>query len=125
MFKKILLIAVAGGIGTLARYGLAGLVQRFEGISFPLGTLAVNLIGCFGFGLVWSFAEERFLISGETRALLLTGFMGAFTTFSTYIFETGQLMRDSEWLLAGVNLTVQTIGGIICFFVGLMLGKLA
>ena len=124
MIQKLVLLACAGGLGSLARYGLSGAVQKIAGAEFPWGTAAVNVIGCLGFGLIWSLTEERFLISGETRAIVLTGFMGAFTTFSTYIFETGQLMRDSEWLLAGVNVTGQIAAGVFFLFLGIFIGRI-
>lgn len=121
--NKLLLIAVAGGLGSLARYGLTGLVQRLDGVGFAWGTPVVNLCGCFLFGLIWSLAEERMMISGETRAVVLTGFMGAFTTFSTYIFETGELLRDAQYGLAAWNVGFQTVGGLIIFFIGLAAGR--
>ncbi|MGC9327644.1 MAG: fluoride efflux transporter FluC, partial [Candidatus Hinthialibacter sp.] len=108
---------------SLARYGLAGLVQRLDGVGFAWGTPVVNLSGCFFFGLIWSLAEERIMISGETRAIVLTGFMGAFTTFSTYIFETGELLRDAQYGLAAWNIGFQTVGGLFLFFMGLAAGR--
>ncbi len=123
--RKLLALAVAGAVGTLARYGLAGLVQHLHESTFPWGTLVVNALGCFLFGVVWALAEERMLISGETRLVVLVGFMGAFTTFSTYAFETSAMLRDAEWLLAASNLLAQNVLGIACFFVGVALGRLA
>ena len=123
--RKLLALAVAGTLGTLARYGLGGLVQRLHESAFPWGTLVVNTLGCFLFGVVWALAEERLVISGETRLVLLVGFMGAFTTFSTYAFETGAMLRDAEWLLAASNLLAHNVLGIACFFVGVALGRLA
>jgi CrcB protein len=123
--RKLLALAVAGTLGTLARYGLGGLVQRLHESAFPWGTLVVNALGCFLFGVVWALAEERLVISGETRLVLLVGFMGAFTTFSTYAFETGAMLRDAEWLLAASNLLAHNLLGIACFFVGVALGRLA
>jgi CrcB protein len=120
---KLAWLAAAGAIGTLARYGLGGLVQRTFGVTFPWGTLAVNGLGCFLFGLVWTLAEDRLLISGETRFIVLTGFMGAFTTFSTFTFETGELMRDSEWLLALGNFAAQNVLGLLLLFAGLAAGR--
>jgi CrcB protein len=114
---------MAGAAGTLSRYWLGGLVQRICGESFPWGTLAVNGLGCFLFGFVWSLAEERLVISGETRFLILTGFMGAFTTFSTFAFETGEQLRDSEWLLALGNVAAQLILGLALVFLGTALGR--
>jgi len=123
--RKLLALAVAGTLGTLARYGLGGLVQRLHESAFPWGTLVVNALGCFLFGVVWALAEERLVISGETRLVLLVGFMGAFTTFSTYAFETSAMLRDAEWLLAAGNLLAHNVLGIACFFVGVALGRLA
>lgn len=121
---KLILLAAAGAAGTLARYFLGGLVQRLYGGAFPWGTFAVNMTGTFLFGLVWSLAEDRLVISGQARAVILVGFMGAFTTFSSLMFETGELMRDSQWALAFGNLVLQNIVGILFLFLGLMLGRL-
>jgi len=121
---KLVLMMLAGSAGTLTRYLLGGLVQRLTGGAFPWGTFAVNMTGTFLFGLVWSLAEERLVISGQARAVILVGFMGAFTTFSSLMFETGELMRDSQWALALGNLLLQNIVGIIFLFLGLALGRL-
>jgi CrcB protein len=118
VFKELCLIALAGAAGTLCRYGLAGIVQSMSGTRFPWGTLAVNLLGCFLFALVWGLAEERLVISGRTRIVLLTGFMGAFTTFSTFAFETGELLRDSQWALAACNVAVSNVLGLAGMFLG-------
>jgi CrcB protein len=124
MVRRLLLLALAGALGSLARYGLAGVVQRaFDG-GFPFGTLAVNVLGCMLFGVVWTLAEERLVISGETRFVLLVGFMGAFTTFSSYAFETGAMLRDAEWSMAIANIVAQNVLGITSFFVGVALGRL-
>lgn len=122
---KLAWLAAAGALGTLARYGVGGVVQRAVGGTFPWGTLVVNAVGCLLFGLVWSLAEERLVISGEIRAILLVGFMGAFTTFSTFAFETSAMLRDAEWSFALANLLSQNVLGIACFFAGLALGRVA
>src|SRR5258708_39493620 len=112
-WKKLAWLSIMGATGTLSRYWLDGLVLRFFGNAFPWGILAVNTLGCFLFGLIWPLAEERLIISGETRFIILTGFMGAFTTFSTFTFQTGEFMRDSQWLLAVVNIVVQIVLGLV------------
>lgn len=124
MVQRILLIALAGALGTLARYGLGGLVQRIMGGTMPWGTLAVNVMGCFLFGVVWTLADERLVISEETRLVVLGGFMGAFTTFSTFIFDTGGFMRDAQWLLATGNVALQTVTGLAFLFVGVSAGRM-
>ncbi len=125
MARKLLWLAGAGALGTLARYGLAGLVQRLHDGGFPWGTLVVNALGCFLFGIVWTLAEERLVIGGELRLVVLVGFMGAFTTFSTYAFETSAMLRDAEWMLAAANALSQNVLGIICFFLGVAVGRIA
>jgi fluoride exporter len=121
--QKILLLAGAGALGTLARYGLSGVAQRFGNGTFPTGTLAVNLLGSFLFGLIWAVVETRMVISSETRTIVLTGFMGAFTTFSTYMFETGGFLESGQWSLAILNLLAQNGGGIVSMLIGLTAGQ--
>jgi CrcB protein len=123
VLRDLVWLALAGAAGTLLRYPLAGVTQRMCGERFPWGTLAVNALGCFLFGLVWVMAEDRLLISGRARFLMLTGFMGAFTTFSTFAFETTQLLDDAQWGLALVNLAGQTALGLACVFLGLAAGR--
>ncbi len=124
MLQKLVLIAIAGGLGTLARYGLSGLVQHAsKDALFPWGTFAVNASGCLVFGLLWTVMNERISIGYETRTVILVGFMGAFTTFSTFIFDTGQLLDDSQWLLALGNVALQNVVGLTALFVGLSIGR--
>lgn len=109
----------------MARWGLVGIVYRFADPKFPWGTLAVNASGCLLAGIVWSLATPRINISGEIRAIILVGFMGAFTTFSTFMVETGNLMRESHWWAAAGNVAMQNVLGLGMFFAGLSLGRLA
>jgi len=124
MLHKLFFIALAGAAGTLARYGLAGLVQTRSGASFPFGTLSVNLLGCFVFGIIFALSERMTSLSAETRTILLVGFAGAFTTFSTLMYETNALRLDGQWGLFVANLLGQNLGGIIFVAFGLYLGKL-
>src|SRR3954454_11719620 len=100
MWQQILARAAIGAVGTVARWAMQGWVQRLSGSAFPWGTLAVNAVGCLLFGIVFAAAEERSLISSQTRMIILVGFMGAFTTFSTFAFETAAFLRDAQWLYA-------------------------
>jgi CrcB protein len=125
VFQKLLLIAVAGALGTLARYGMTGAVQNVLGKDFPWGTVSVNLLGCLLFGVVWGLTmESRLTVSPEVRIILLVGFMGGFTTFSSFGFEAAKLLEDSEWLLALGYMALQNLGGLVAMFVGLALGRL-
>lgn len=123
--QHLALIALAGGAGTLARYGLSTTVmQRWAGTGFPWGTVVVNLAGCFLFGLVWSLAVEHAWIGAEARAVLLIGFMGGFTTFSSFGFETFTLLRDAQWGRAAANVLIQNLCGILFLWLGVTATKL-
>lgn len=124
VWAKLAWLSAAGAVGTLARYWVGGLVQDLCGDRFPWSTLVINAAGSFLFGLVWTLAEDRLLISPETRVVLLTGFMGAFTTFSTFAFETGQQLRDAQWLPAAANVGAQVALGLAGLFLGFALGRL-
>ena len=124
MIEKLFWLAASGACGTLARYGLSGLVYRWLGSSFPWGTAVVNILGSLLFGIIWSASGERNLVSPELRIIILGGFMGAFTTFSTFISETGLLFADSQLLAGFGNVLFQVTSGIAAFFLGLMIGRL-
>ena len=121
---KLLWLGLAGGLGALARYGLSTLVQRYSGAAFPWGTFVVNVVGAFAFGLIWSLVEQRLVISVETRVILLSGFLGGFTTFSSFMFETAALLTDGQWGLAALNLGGQVAAGLAAVFLGLAAGRL-
>jgi CrcB protein len=124
VLQRLVWLALAGAVGTLARYGLAGLVHRLNGVSFPWGTVVVNVSGCFLAGLLWTVFENRWPVAGETRTLVMVGFMGAFTTFSSFILETGELVRAAEWIQAAANLALQNGVGFVALFLGMALGRM-
>ncbi len=124
MIQKLAWLALAGALGTVSRYGLAGLVQRLSGGSFPWGTLVVNLLGCFLAGLLWGMFEKRGVVTALPRTVLLVGFLGAFTTFSTMTLETTEMLRASELVYATANLTLQNGIGLAAIFAGTMLGRM-
>jgi CrcB protein len=123
MVQKIIYLALAGAAGTLARYWLGGLVQRSIAVDFPFGTAAVNIIGCLLFGLLWALTENRLSISGQMRTVIFIGFFGGFTTFSSFAFETAQMLDDSQWLWASGNLILQNVLGLVGMIAGLAIGK--
>jgi fluoride exporter len=123
MITKLAWLAGTGALGALARYGLSGFIQRLHQSEFPWGTMVVNTLGCLVFGIVWTLAEERLVIGGETRAIILIGFIGSFTTFSTYAYETSAMLRDAEWMLAATNALAQNALGVVAFFLGVALGR--
>ncbi|SOB57800.1 putative fluoride ion transporter CrcB [Pseudodesulfovibrio profundus] len=124
MLMKILSLCIGGAAGTLSRYWLSGVAQRMVGGSFPLGTFTVNIVGCLLFGLVWGFFENRLLPGSEIRLLCLTGFMGAFTTFSTYMFETAELVKFGQVAMAMLNVVGQSVAGLVFVLLGIALGRL-
>lgn len=124
MWSKLAWIALAGALGTLCRYWVSGVAQALGGDRFPWGTLVVNVAGCFVFGLVSGLAEDRLLISNQTRFILATGFLGAFTTFSTFAYETTAYLRDSQWLPAAVNLVGQNTLGLLGVVFGFAASRL-
>jgi len=121
--SKFILLAIGGITGTIARYFLAGYIYEVLGTSFPYGTLAINLLGCFIVGFLAALMENKFMLSPNLRLLLMIGFCGAFTTFSTFIFETNGLIRDGEVMRAFVNVLVSVIAGFILFRLGVLLGE--
>lgn len=121
---KILVLALGGAAGTLSRYWLSGVAQRLFDATFPMGTFVVNMTGSLLFGLVWGLFENRVGISPELRLLALTGFMGAFTTFSTYMFESGALLRHGQYLLLLANVGGQSLLGLALVLTGMVLGRM-
>jgi len=119
--QKWIMLLLGGICGTAGRYVLAGAVYRWLGTGFPYGTLAVNTLGCLVIGVLSALTENKFLLSPEARLFWMVGLLGAFTTFSTLIYESWRLMQDGEMLLAGVNL----LGSLALGVVALWLGHLA
>jgi CrcB protein len=119
MAIRILLIAIGGAIGSVSRYGLAGLVYRLFGSVFPWGTLAVNLIGSLVIGFLWA-AFERSAIGPNIRMFVFIGILGGFTTFSSYTLETFNLLREGETRFAITNMAVSNLVGVAAVFIGFM-----
>ena len=114
----ILLIGLAGAMGAVTRYLLSSFVTGLFGAAFPWGTFLVNAVGCFLFGVAVGLADHFELVSDTARLILLTGFMGAFTTFSTFIFDIHILFAESRWMPGLFNMTGQIMIGLICLWVG-------
>ena len=111
-------VAVGGATGALARYWLSGWVaSAFSGF-FPLGTLVVNVLGSFllGFGMQ---AMEAVPVSAEVRTMLTIGFLGAFTTFSTFSYETVALLRDGDWTRASLYTGLSFVLGLTAVLIGM------
>ena len=116
-------VCFAGGVGTGARYLLSGWVQRKLGPAFPLGTLAVNVLGCLVIGLLSQLGESRGALTPETRAFFVIGVLGGFTTFSSFGNETMNLWRDGESFLGFLNIAGQLVLGLGAVWLGRFLGN--
>ena len=115
---RLFILGIAGAAGTISRYLLGGWIHQLFGAEFPYGTLVVNISGCLAVGFLGTLAEERFLISPQIRTALLIGFLGAFTTFSSFAYETWSMFKNGEVFLAGINV----LASVVVCFIGLMIG---
>lgn len=119
--NRILLIGAGGAAGAVSRYLVAGVVHKFSGVLFPYGTLAVNALGCLLIGFLGVLAEERMMISPAVRMFIFIGFLGAFTTFSSFTYETWMLAKDGDMLRSFANI----FGTFVSCFGGFFIGVLA
>lgn len=114
----ILYIALGGVAGTLSRYGLEGWIQSRTATGFPLGTLAVNLSGSLLLGFILRLATGAAVISPDLRAGLTIGFCGAFTTMSTFSYESVALLTDGDYVRAAIYMTATILGCVIAVLLG-------
>lgn len=116
---KSLLVGFGGFLGSIARYLAGGAVHRLaEGSVFPYGTLFVNVTGCLAIGFLAALSEARGVLSPEARVFLLIGVLGGYTTFSSFGYETLQLVRGGEMLAAAANVLVQVVVGLGAVWAG-------
>ena len=110
--KAILLVALGGAVGSVARYKLSGLVlHQTVDWRFPAGTFAVNVIGCLAAGVLAGLAEKHDMLSPDARLLLFTGLLGGFTTFSSFGLDTFTLAEGGRAGTAAVNVAIQVVAG--------------
>lgn len=118
--KAMLLVALGGAVGSVARYQLSGwMLQHSLAWKFPAGTFTVNVVGCLLAGLLAGLADKHALFSADTRLLLFTGLLGGFTTFSAFGLETMFLLRRGELLVAGSNIVLSVVAGLLALWLGL------
>ena len=118
------MIGLAGLVGTLCRYWLSGVLARRYGETFPTGTLAVNVAGCFLIGFLFYMFQERYVVGQTARTVVLVGFLGGFTTFSSYGLQTFTLLRDGEFAYAAANVFASNLLGLLMVWGGYALAKL-
>lgn len=117
--REVIMVAVAGALGALSRWGLSRSLALWLGQSLPYGTLAANLIGCFLLGLLMQVGLTTDRIPSHWRLTLTVGFLGALTTFSTFSYETVALLQDASWLRGGLNIALNLIGGLAATLLGI------
>lgn len=117
--KSIFLIGIGGFIGSILRYLVTIWSQNlFKEFSFPLGTLIVNITGCLLLGLLNGFAENHQFFNSQVRLFMFVGILGSFTTFSTFGYETIEMMQNGDSFKAMLNITIQVIVGLFAAFIG-------
>jgi fluoride exporter len=121
--KNVIMLAVSGSLGTISRYGMGKLANKIFPGSFITGTFLVNIVGSFAFGFIWALANSKNILDKDISMFILVGFMGAFTTFSTFIFETGKFIKESSYMLAFLNIAAHILLGLGFMFLGLTLAK--
>ena len=121
--RDLLVLALAGAAGTLSRYALSGWAYRLFGGGFPYGTLAVNVIGCFLVGLLMEVAVATDLLPAAWRLPLAVGFLGAFTTFSAFGYETLQYLLDGAWGPALSNVGANLLLGVGATWIGFVAAR--
>ena len=122
---RILFVGCGGCVGAICRYLLGGWIhQILDNPWYPIGTAVINILGCLLIGLCSGLADAREIFSPEARLFLFIGFLGGFTTFSTFSYETVALLRDAQFLAAGTNMTVQVAFGIGSVFLGYTIGSM-
>lgn len=118
-----ILIAVGGAAGAVSRYAVDTWVAERYGAAFPFGTLLINISGSFVLGLLFALAMERGVLSPEIRPPLIIGFLGAYTTFSTWMLQSWALVEQGALISAGMNIVGSVVLGLIAVVAGLAVGR--
>ena len=122
--EKIFAVALGGVAGALTRYGTVVMFDRLGWVSVPWAILTVNVAGSFLFGLIWSVLEDRGTVSDSVRLLVLTGFLGSLTTFSTFAFDSAQLLRAGSWWLFVGNVVMNNGFALVAVWLGFRAARL-
>lgn len=120
---KYLLIGTGGFIGSILRYWTSVNAYKILGEKFPYGTFIVNALGCLLIGFIAEISENRFLISSEVRTFLMIGFLGGYTTFSTFGYETFTLLQDKDYTTAIINILLSVVVCITAVWIGALIAK--
>jgi len=109
--QNLFIVGCGGFLGAVARYAIGLWIGQKWGRSFPLGTFFINVSGSFLIGFLMALFTERLMLTPQWRIFFVIGFLGAYTTFSTFEYETGALLKDGEWFIASLNVALSVIIG--------------
>jgi len=123
MIKSIIVIALGGGIGSVFRYLLQVAIHKMAPVSFPLGTMLVNILGCFVIGVLYGAATRMPQFTTEWRLFLITGICGGFTTFSSFSYEGLSLVMERNYLYFFTYLGLSVFIGLLATWAGMVLFK--
>jgi CrcB protein len=118
MLERTLVVGAGGFLGSAARYLVQGLVYRYLPADFPYATFFINVTGCYAIGFLGVLAQEAFLVGPAARLFLMVGILGGYTTFSTFGYETMELLREGSNLLAAANAAGQVVVGLAAVWAG-------
>ncbi|MDP4150662.1 MAG: fluoride efflux transporter CrcB [Bacteroidota bacterium] len=121
--KTLLIIALGGALGSVARYGAQMYVLKAHPTLFPMGTFLVNISGCLLIGIFYALAERGNLLTPEWRFFLITGLCGGYTTFSSFALENMHLMKAGDFLYVGLNAAGSVVLGIAAVYLGTFIIK--
>ncbi|MGH9690075.1 MAG: fluoride efflux transporter CrcB [Candidatus Acidiferrales bacterium] len=121
---KYLMVGIGGFLGAIARFWVGGYVTNRMGTGFPYGTFIINCSGSFLIGFIITVLAEKAHWSANWRYLIPIGFIGAYTTFSTFEYETLRTIQDGEFLIAGLNVGLSVVIGFISVWFGVVTGRL-
>ena len=120
---KYVMVGLGGCVGALLRFWLGGYISNRMGTRFPYGTFVINISGSFLIGFILTLLAERTHWSPNWRYLIPIGFIGAYTTFSTFEYETLRSLQDGEVLMAGLNVSLSVIVGFVAVWLGVVMGR--
>ncbi|GHT23081.1 putative fluoride ion transporter CrcB [Bacteroidia bacterium] len=123
MMKQILLVGLGGGVGSILRFLASKWLVQSDRCGFPLATFAVNVVGCLLIGLLIGWSQRHNALGGDMRALLVAGFCGGFTTFSTFSLENVQLVQSGQYGTLLVYVLATLIIGFAAVYAGFLLTK--